>query len=128
VHTSSITRGANAVAVGLFGEQRKVIVGRSRLGDPARRGAESDQPVHGVRRLEPEGSSPGPAEGLADLLQHLVRAVGGPNLLGSQREAGCWGEVRGQVRAQRRRLPVGIAVERRRGLDHGRTERSDQLG
>jgi hypothetical protein len=113
--TASTTSSPVTVPVGLFGVVRKVMAGRCRrtastaasspiVKSAARRSA--TQPVlvpaasSGCIEYDgskPSASRPGPAEGLADLLQDLVRAVGRPDLLDGQRHAGARGQVAGQV-------------------------------
>ena len=53
--------------------------------DPAGGRGRRDQVVHRVRRLEAHGGAARAAEGLQQLLEDLVAAVGGPQLLGRQR-------------------------------------------
>ena len=119
------TSSSSDVPVGLLGEQRITTSGRCRSisattapGDSpksaareaareSRAGAGRQQRVHRVGRREAERGAAGAGEGLQDLLDHLVRAVGGPQLTAGQAVA----EVPGQVRAQRHRVPVGVAVQ-----------------
>jgi hypothetical protein len=62
-------------------------------------------------RLEAQRHAAGTAEGLADLLQHLVGAVRRPHLRRVERHARARREVRREVAAQRQRLAVGVAVQ-----------------
>src|SRR5699024_7284416 len=55
--------------------------------EPAGSGSGRDQRVHRIRRREAEHGAPGSAEGLDDMAEDLVRAVGGPDHLGLQRDA-----------------------------------------
>ena len=65
--------------------------------------------------VKPSAVRPGPAERLQDLLEHLVGAVGRPHLLAARRPRRP-GQVGGEVGAQRDGVPVGVAVERGRGV------------
>ena len=73
------------------------------------------QRVHGVRGREAQRLAAGPAEGLENLLEDLVGAVGGPDVLGAKPVA----EVFGQGFPEFGEFPVRIAVEARGGLGHG---------
>ena len=97
---------ARAAAVGVEGE-----VLAARPGDPAGAGAAGDERVHRVRRLEAQRGAAGPAEGLQQLLDDLVGAVGRPDL--ARRRPRGRRQVGGQLGAQLDRVPVGVAVERR---------------
>jgi hypothetical protein len=70
--------------------------------------------VHGVAGVEPERSPARAAEGLQQLLDDLVRPVGGPQVAGGQPVP----EVVGQVLAQLDGVPVWVAVQGRRGPGH----------
>ncbi len=103
----------------------EVVVARA--GDPAGAGAPGDQRVHRVRGLEAERGATGAAEGLQQLLEHLVGAVGGPDVLPGDGEAGGPGQVAGQALAQLDRVPVGVAVEVAGGLGDPLGDPRDQL-
>lgn len=86
-------------------------------GDPAGAGAARDEVVHRVRGLEADRGAAGAAEGLEQLLDDLVGAVGRPDVGGGQREvSGGAAQIGGQFGAQFDRVPVGVAVESAGGL------------
>ena len=70
------------LAGGRFGTQP--VVGGAGSGDVRGVRAGGQQRVHGVRGREPEGGAARAAEGLEDLLEHLVGAVRGPDVVRSQ--------------------------------------------
>src|SRR5699024_3514762 len=85
---------------------------------PARCGAVTGERVPGVLGVhrvgggEGQHAAPGPAEGLQQVNHHFVRAVAGPDVL--RRELLCpglGGEVLGEPGAQRREVPVRVAVQ-----------------
>ncbi len=80
-------------------------------GDPARARAARDEPVHRVRRLEADRGAAGPAEGLEQLLDDLVGAVGRPDVGQADLVAGGVRQVLGEPGAQLDRVPVRVAVE-----------------
>lgn len=92
----------------------EVLVARS--GDPAGAGTAGDEGVHGVRGLEADRGAAGSAEGLQQLLEDLVGAVGGPYVGGRDRVPGGAGEVAGQFGTEFDGVPVGVAVEVAGGL------------
>jgi len=120
---------ATAVPVGLLGEQMKTTSGRRSAmavlaastsmvksswrgpEDPAGARAAGDEGVHGVGRFEADGAAAGSAEGLQQLLDDFVGAVGGPDLVLGDGVAAGAGEVAGQLGAQFDRVAVGVAVE-----------------
>src|SRR5580704_15252425 len=75
--------------------------------DPPGRRRLRDQRVHRVRRLEAERAAAWPAEGLQQLLDDLVRAVGRPGAGPRQAVA----EITGQRGPQGYRVPVRIAIQ-----------------
>ena len=107
---------------GLVGVEREVVAPRRR--DPLGARAGGEDRVHRVRRLEAQRAASRPAEGLQQLLEHLVRPVGGPEVLGGERDAGRPGQVGGERPAQGGVVAVGVAVERRGGLAGRRRRRS----
>lgn len=95
-------------------------------GDPAGAGAARDQGVHRVRGLEADRRAPRAAEGLEQLLEDLVGAVGGPDVLQGDRVLAGAGEVLRELRAQLHRVPVGVAVEGAGGLGDALGDAADQ--
>ncbi|GAA3067833.1 hypothetical protein GCM10020000_60250 [Streptomyces olivoverticillatus] len=136
--------GSTAVPVGLLGVQMKKHVGpvlgdggdsrvdvdgevvAARAGEPAGAGAARDQRVHGVGGLEAEGGAAGAAEGLQQLLEDLVGAVGGPDVRLGDLVARGTGEVGGEFGAQLHRVPVGVAVEVPGGLGDALGDAGDE--
>ncbi len=98
----------------------------SRAGDPARAGPARDERVHRVRRLEADRRTARSAEGLQQLLDDLVGAVGGPHVLDAERVLAGPGEVLGQLGAQLNGVPVGVAVQATGGLPHPLRDPLDQ--
>lgn len=92
----------------------EVLVARS--GDPAGAGGAGDEGVHGVRGLEADRGTSRAAEGLEQLLEHLVGPVGGPDVGEGDLVVGGAGEVAGQFRTEFDGVPVGVAVEVAGGL------------
>lgn len=88
----------------------------ARPGDPAGSGAPGDEGVHGVRGLEADRGTAGAAEGLQQLLEHLVGAVGRPDVGAADLVPGGAAEVAGQLGAELDGFPVGVAVEVTGGL------------
>lgn len=84
--------------------------------DPAGAGAPGDERVHRVRGLEAERGAAGAAEGLEELLDDLVGAVGGPDVRQGHRVLAGTGEVGGERGAQLDGVPVGVAVQLPGGL------------
>ena len=133
--------------VGLLGLVRNVTSGARSASSAAAAGTSTARSAprgagsHSVRVppamigcIEYEGTNPtrqpsGPAEGLQELLEDLVGAVGGPDVRRSSAAHPCGGQVRGEVGAQRDGVAVRVAVQLarrprgRRGGDVG-----DQLG
>lgn len=92
----------------------EVLVARS--GDPAGAGAAGDEGMHGVRGLEADRGAAGAAEGLQQLLEHLVGTVGRPDVGEGDLVPGGAGEVAGQLGTELDGVPVGVAVEVAGGL------------
>lgn len=92
----------------------EVLVARS--GDPAGAGTAGDEGVHGVRGLEADRGAPRAAEGLQQLLEHFVGAVGRPDVGEADLVSGGAAEVAGQLRTELDGVPVGVAVEVAGGL------------
>ncbi len=67
---------------GVRGGEIDPEVGVALSAHPAGRRRQRDEAVHGVGRLEGQPDPARPAERLAQLLQHLVGAVGRPHLPG----------------------------------------------
>ena len=107
----------------LLGGGAQAVVGVAGAGDPPGAGGQRDQRVHRVGRLEPERGAARPAEGLQQLLDDLVGAVGRPGVGLGEPVA----EVGGQVLAQLHRVPVGVAVQRARHREHRVRDRPLQL-
>ncbi len=107
----ALPRDDRAGGVDVDGE---VLVARS--GDPAGAGAAGDEGVHGVRGLEADRGASGSAEGLQQLLEHLVGTVGRPHVGGGDLVSGGTGEVAGELGAELDGVPVGVAVEVAGGL------------
>ena len=84
--------------------------------DPCRSRAARDDRVHRVARREAERDAARATEGLHDVAEHLVAAVGGPDLLDRQPDARHAIEVVGEGRAQFGELAVRVAVQPARGL------------
>src|SRR5699024_4017494 len=88
--TSAATVSASRVKTSLrsaLSPLAPVPVVRAASAEPAASGAGGDQRVHRIRRRHAEHGAPGSAEGLDDMAEDLVRAVGGPDHLGLQRDA-----------------------------------------
>ena len=100
-----IGRGIGDLGCRVFGVDR--VAGRSGSRDPLGTGAAGEQRVHGVCGRESEGGATGPREGLKDVLQHLVRAVRGPDLVAREAVA----EIVREAFAQRGELAVGVPVD-----------------
>ncbi len=103
---------------------REVRVARTR--DPAGARAACDERVHRVRRLETDRRTARSAEGLQQLLDDLVGAVGGPHVLDAERVLAGLRQVGGQLGAQLHRVPVGVAVQVAGGLPHPLRDPLDQ--
>jgi hypothetical protein len=73
--------------------------------------AVGDDRVHGVRRYESDRASSRPPERLQQLLQNFVGAVGSPEVLDTDVDAGLSREVRRELAAQSHRVAVGIPVQ-----------------
>jgi hypothetical protein len=109
--------GAEAVAFGAFTDD---IFGVRSAGQ---------QRIHGVRGRKAESCASGTAKGLEDLLEHLIRAVRGPEVGLIQAVA----QVFRQRFAQFRELPVRVAVQARGGFGYRRADgrphvRRDTMG
>ena len=89
----------------------KAEVGATGAVDEGGTGAVRQYGVHGIAGLEAQGGAAGPAEDLQELLEHLVGAVGGPQVGAGDGNAGAVGDVGREVGAQRCAVPVGVAVE-----------------
>ena len=132
--TASTVCAGSAVPVGLFGLARSTTDGACsaiaaprdvgvepevRLAtarDPAGERVAGVLGVHRVRRREGQHRATRTAERLQDVQHDLVRAVGGPDLLGRQRDAGLDRAGSREVGAQRLEVAVGVAVQPRGGL------------
>src|SRR5690606_19109833 len=96
-----------------------LVVGVAFRGDPGAADPRGDDGVHRVGGREAEHTASGTAEGLQELLDDLVRAVGGPDVVAAEAVT----EVAGQRLTERRELAVGVAVRRQ----HGVRERGDDV-
>ena len=67
--------------------------------------------VHRVRRLEADRGAAGSAEGLQELLDDLVGAVGRPDVGQADLVSGRVRQILGELRAQLHGVPVRVAVE-----------------
>ena len=132
--------------VGLFGEQRKTTSGAcSRTTSAACSGSSRNPGSRGTGShavpvpcemswcMEYVGSKPerraaGATERLQQLLQHLVGAVGRPDLSVVSGWPVVPGEVGREVGAQRVGVPVRVAVHQPRRLPHRGGELGDQPG
>jgi hypothetical protein len=113
------------VPVGLFGAQRKTRSGCVRVTQSTGAGPGGEDRVHRVGGNEAEHRAPRPAEGLQHLLEDLVGAVAGPDVLPRQSVA----EVPGECFAELRELAVGVAVDRLDGPgQRGDDVAGDRLG
>lgn len=103
---------------------REVVVAGA--GDPAGAGAARDEAVHRVRRLEADRRTARSAEGLQQLLDDLVGAVGRPHVGQGDLVAGGVRQVLRELRAQLHGVPVRVAVEVPGRLTHPLGDPLDQ--
>ena len=83
------------------------VVHPARAGHVRRAGRTGQQRIHRVGRGEPERGASRAGERLQQVLQHLVGAVGRPDLIGGETVT----EVIGEALAQRGELAVRVAVD-----------------
>ncbi len=84
----NITSGARSASRRGRGRDVDGEVGPARGGQPVGAGAAGDERVHRVRRLEADRDPARAAEGLQQLLEDLVGAVGRPQVRAGERHAG----------------------------------------
>ena len=121
-HVGSVLGDRGDRGVDVEGEVR-----RRGPSDPLGVGAVGDDRVHRVRRVRsPTALRPGPPKACSSCCRISLDPLAAQTLSTLERHAGLHGQVRGQVGAQRDRVPVGVAVQVDGHVAHGRGDVVDQ--